>query len=68
MSDGADESTAQRLRSLIDLLLLSFSKAEAMVDPKMQQTPESLLEYLRMNWGQYLRNYIDTYRKEHGAE
>lgn len=68
MSDGADESTAQRLRSLIDLLLLSFSKAEAMVDPKVQQTPESLLEYLRMNWGQYLRNYIDTYRKEHGAE
>ena len=68
MSDGADDSTAQRLRSLIDLLLLSFSKAEAMVDPKMQQTPESLLEYLRMNWGQYLRNYIDTYRKEHGAE
>ena len=68
MSDGADEGTAQRLRSLIDLLLLSFSKAEAMVDPKMQQTPESLLEYLRMNWGQYLKNYIDTYRKEHGAE
>jgi hypothetical protein len=35
-----------------------------MIDPKMQWPPEQLLETLRMQWGQYLSNYIATYKRE----
>ena len=59
-----DSSGARRLRALIDLLLMSHAKAEAMIDPKMQWEPEKLIETLRMQWGQYLSNYISTYKRE----
>lgn len=59
-----DDAEARRLRALIDLLLISYAKAEAMIDPKHQWTPDRLLEELRMNWGNYLKNYIETYNRE----
>jgi hypothetical protein len=49
---------------LIDLLLISHAKAETMIDPKVEWPPEQLLETLRMQWGQYLSNYLATYKKE----
>jgi hypothetical protein len=59
----ADDGNAQRLRLLIDLLLISFAKAQAMFDPALTMTAEQLLEQLRMNWGNYLSNYIATAKK-----
>lgn len=61
---GGNDPDANKLRILIDLLLISYAKAEAMIDPKHQWTPERLLEELRMNWGNYLKNYIETYNRE----
>lgn len=63
-ASGQDTADARRLRVLIDLLLISHAKAETMIDPKMQWAPEQLIETLRMQWGQYLSNYIATYKKE----
>jgi hypothetical protein len=63
-ASGQDTTNAKRLRVLIDLLLISHAKAETMIDPKIQWPPEQLLETLRMQWGQYLSNYIGTYKKE----
>ncbi len=63
-----DQGPAKRLQALIDLLLLSYSKAQAMTDEGSIQSVSSLLEQLRMDWGNYLRNYIETYRKEHPGE
>jgi hypothetical protein len=63
-ASGEEMTFARRLRVLIDLLLISHAKAENMIDPKLQWTPEQLLEVLRMQWGQYLSNYIVTYKKE----
>ena len=63
-ANGQDSTSARRLRVLIDLLLISHAKAESMIDPKFQWPPEQLLETLRMQWGQYLSNYISTYNKE----
>jgi hypothetical protein len=61
IQDGeGNEDNARRLRLLIDLLLISFAKAQAMFDPKLTMTAEQLLEQLRMNWGNYLSNYIST--------
>jgi len=59
-----DNSAARKLRALIDLLLISHAKAETMIDPKVEWPPEQLLETLRMQWGQYLSNYLATYKKE----
>lgn len=53
-----------RLAALIDLLLISFSKAEAMFDAGMELTAERLTEQLRMNWGHYLSSYLETWSKE----
>jgi hypothetical protein len=63
-SNGSEDGNARKLRALIDLLLISYAKAESMIDPTLQWTPERLLEELRMNWGNYLKNYIDTFNKE----
>jgi hypothetical protein len=49
---------------LIDLLLISYSKAEAMFDATLELTAERMTEQLRMNWGHYLSSYLDTWRKE----
>ena len=35
-----------------------------MIDPKMRWEPAQLLETLRIQWGQYLANYIATYKRE----
>lgn len=59
----ADDDNALRLRLLIDLLLISFAKAQSMFDPRVTMTAEQLLEQLRMNWGNYLSNYISTSKK-----
>lgn len=58
-----NDAQAKRLRLLIDLLLISFAKAQAMLDPSQIMTAEQLLEQLRMNWGNYLSNYISTARR-----
>jgi len=61
---GEDNSHTRHLKVLIDLLLISHAKAETMIDPKVHWQPEQLLETLRMQWGQYLSNYLTTYKKE----
>jgi hypothetical protein len=55
---------SRQLVALIDLLLISYSKAEAMFDATLELTAERMTEQLRMNWGHYLSSYLDTWRKE----
>lgn len=64
----ADDANALRLRLLIDLLLISFAKAQAMFDPSLTMTAEQLLEQLRMNWGNYLSNYIATAKRSEDGD
>jgi len=63
-SDGNSGSTAlaSELKTVVDLLLLSYVKAES----KMSKNDETieLLEDLRTNWGMYVNSYI----KEMGRE
>ncbi len=68
VTSGDDNYDAKKLRALIDLLLISYAKAEAMIDPKHQWTAERLLEEVRMNWGNYLKNYIETYNRENESQ
>ncbi len=62
--DETELPHARRLKALIDLLLISYSKAEAMFDRGAQLTAERFVEQIRMNWGHYLTNYIDTYNQQ----
>lgn len=55
---------ARKLKVLIDLLLISYAKAETMFEPETPMKAEKLLEQLKMNWGNYLSNYLETYKAE----
>ena len=60
LEDSSSGDPGQSLRALIDLLLISFSKAETMCPPEQ----ENLLEQLRMYWGNFLLQYIRAWRGE----
>jgi len=57
------EENAKRMKSLIDLLLISYSKAEAMFEGDQQMSAEQFVEQVKNSWGQYLSNYISTWTK-----
>lgn len=54
------KSHAQRLKKLNDLILLSFCKAEKQNDETIEiSNTEDFLEDLRLNWGRYLKRYVN---------
>jgi polyhydroxyalkanoate synthesis regulator phasin len=61
--DPEELKYSQYLSALIDLLLISYSKAEAMFDKDLELRAEKFIEQLRMSWGNYLANYIETWKK-----
>ena len=60
ITDSEGDSPSLELRALIDLLLISFSKAESM----FPEDDEALLEQLRMYWGNFLLQYIRSWQEE----
>jgi hypothetical protein len=60
------EDNAHRIKTLIDLLLISFCKAEAMFDGGLELKSEDFVEQLRTNWGNYLQSYVKTWMKDQG--
>lgn len=62
--EDADNENALRLKALLDLMLISYAKAEAMLDADLNFSAENFIEQIRMSWGNYLANYINTYERE----
>jgi len=59
--ERSDEfENAMQLKKLIDLLLISYSKAEAKFEPDTMLKAEQFVENMRLNWGQYLQIYLQT--------
>lgn len=56
--------SALRLKQLIDLLLISYSKAEAKFEGDTEIRVEDYVEQIRMDWGSYLKRYLTTWLKE----
>jgi hypothetical protein len=52
----------QALRTLIDLLLVSFSKAEALFDPGQSMKVETFMEDIKADWGKFLKQYLETWQ------
>ena len=53
---------AAELKTIVDLLLLSYVKAESKMSVDEEKT--GLLEDLRTNWGMYVNSYINDMGKE----
>jgi hypothetical protein len=53
---------AAKLRDLVDILIMSYGKAEAMFDNELQMRAEDFSDQLRAAWGNYLKSYIKTWR------
>ena len=58
------QDNARRIKTLIDLLLISFAKAEGMFEQSMELKSEDFVEQLRTNWGNYLQSYVKTWIKD----
>ena len=58
---------AHRVKTLIDLLLISFAKAEGMFEQGLEMKSETFVEQLRANWGNYLQSYVKTWMDDQGA-
>ncbi|MDP3025917.1 MAG: ATP-binding protein [candidate division Zixibacteria bacterium] len=63
---GESTVESRKLKSLIDLLLISYSKAEAKFESGQTWTADRFIETLRLNWGFYLNSYLDTWLHEEG--
>ena len=57
---------SEDLLSLMDLLLISYAKAEQKYTQDEQFSAEELLELQRNNWGDYLRQYLKTAEQNRG--
>lgn len=65
---GENETEARKLKVMIDLLIMSFAKAEASFDENTTVNIATFMEQLRMNWGNFLTTYIRTYKDDNYDE
>ena len=56
---------ANELKILIDLLIVSYARAEANFADDTMMKAEQFVENLRNYWGQFLQSYINTRELEH---
>lgn len=58
------EELYHNLKAFIDLLIISYSKAETKFDPGDKMSVEDFIETLRNNWGHYLKQYLNTWKAD----
>lgn len=66
-SKGDPYVAAKELKTLLDLLIIAYAKAETRFESSVEMSAEDFLEQLRSNWGQYLKSYVKTWRKSNPA-
>lgn len=52
----------KKLKCLIDLLIISYSKAEGMLPQNEKMSSNDFIETQRFNWGEYLKRYLNTWK------
>jgi hypothetical protein len=65
---GENYQAARDLKALLDLLIVSYGKAEARFDADEPIPARDLLDQLRSNLGQYLTSYVRTWMNTRGEE
>ena len=58
------EYNAIRIKTLIDLLIISYAKAEASFEKESVMSSPEFIEQLRISWGNFLNSYVKTWQKE----
>lgn len=65
--DDADHTeVAKEIRVMLDLLIISYAKAEALFGPDAEYTADDFIQQLRSNWGQMLHSFVASRIKELG--
>ena len=64
LEDDPNLQAKTNMKSLLDILLMTYAQAEARFSPDETYKGEQLFEDLRTFWGTYLRNYVDTWNEE----
>ena len=54
---------AEDLKTLIDLVFISYAKAETMFSKTDEMTADTFIDYLRSHWGKFLEVYLVTWSK-----
>jgi len=62
--DSEDVVLSRRLKIMIDLLIIAYSKAESKFEPETVFTAKDFVENFRINWGMYLKSYLQTWLNE----
>ena len=60
-SRSPDNELYRELKTLIDLLIISYSKSEAMFNADDKLSASDFIEAQRSNWGEYLKRYLTTW-------
>ena len=61
--DSVEKDLAIQLKCLMDLLLISYNKAEAKFDPNSEIVVSDYAEQILINWGQYLQSYLKGWER-----
>ena len=61
--DSSEKDHAIQLKCLMDLLLISYNKAEAKFDPDSEILASDYAERMLINWGQYLQSYLKGWER-----
>ena len=63
--DADPVEIANELKVLIDLLIVSYARAEANFADDTMMKADQFVENIRNYWGQFLQSYINTRELEH---
>lgn len=60
--------SARKLKIAIDLLFMAYAQAEGLQDPNHQQKVGDTLDFLRSNWGGFLKKFVEGYESNSARE
>lgn len=64
LTEYPDSQVHKDLKTLIDLLLVSYSKSEAMFPAGQVMRVENFIESVKSDWGKYLNQFIRTWNEQ----
>ncbi len=54
-------NAARKLKVAMDLLFMAYAQAEGLQDPNHEQKVVDTLDFLKNNWGSFLRQFVQAY-------
>lgn len=64
----SEDKDAANLTTLIDIMLMALIGARGKLEDDVEMKVEDLWNGIMSDWGRFLKNYTDSYKKEHPEE